>query len=40
MEFEIKKCGILPMKRSKTIKSEGIKLPDGEVMNQVRQEGL
>ena len=32
MEFGIKKCGILTMKRGKIGKSEGIKLPDGEVM--------
>ena len=32
MEFGIKKCGILTMKIGKTVKSEGIKLPDGEVM--------
>ena len=30
MEFGIKKCGILTMKKGKIIKSEGIKLPDGE----------
>ena len=39
MEFGIKKCGILTMKRGKTVKSEGTKLPDGEVMKQVGQEG-
>ena len=39
MEFGIKKCGILAMKRGKIVKSEGIKLPDGEVMKQVGQEG-
>ena len=39
MEFGIKKCGILTMKRSKIVKSEGIKVPDGEVMKQVGQEG-
>ena len=39
MGFEIKKCGILTMKRGKIVKSEGIKLPDGEVMKQVGQEG-
>ena len=39
MEFGIKKCGILTMKRGKIIKSEGIKLPDGEVIKQVVQEG-
>ena len=37
MEFGIKKCGILTMKRGKIVKSEGIKLPDGEVMEHVRQ---
>ena len=39
MEFGIKKCGILTMKRGKIVKSEGIKLPDGKVMKQVGQEG-
>ena len=39
MEFGIKKCGILTMKRGKIVKSEEIKLPDGEVMKQVGQEG-
>ena len=39
MEFGIKKCGILTMKRGKIVKSEGINLPDGEVMKQVGQEG-
>ena len=39
MEFGIKKCGILTMKRGKIVKSEGIKLPDGELMKQVGQEG-
>ena len=39
MEFGITKCGVLTMKRGKIIKSEGIKLPDGEVMKQVGQEG-
>ena len=39
MEFGIKKCGILTMKRGKIVKREGIKLSDGEVMKQVGQEG-
>ena len=39
MEFGIKKFGFLTMKRGKNVKSEGIKLPDGEVMKQVGQEG-
>ena len=39
MEFGIKKCGILAMKRGKIVRSERIKLPDGKVMKQVEQEG-
>ena len=39
MDFGIKKCRIVTMKRAKIVKSEGVKLPDGEVMNQVGQEG-
>ena len=39
MEFGLKKCGILTIKRGKIVKREGIKLPDGEVMKQVGQEG-
>ena len=39
MEFGIKKCGILIMKRGKIVKTEMINLPDGEVMRQVGQEG-
>ena len=39
MEFGINKCEILTMKRGKIVKSEGIKLPDGYVMQQVGQEG-
>ena len=39
MESGIKSCGILTIKRGNIVKSEGIKLPDGEVMKQVGQEG-
>ena len=39
MEFGIKKCGIPTMERGNIIKNEGIKLPDGEMMKQVGQEG-
>ena len=39
IEFGIEKSEILTMKRGKTVKSEGIKLPDGELMKQVGQEG-
>ena len=37
MKFGIKKRGILTMKKGKIVKSEGIRLPDGEVMKQVGQ---
>ena len=39
VEFGVKKCGILTMKRGKIVKSEGIKLLDCEVIKQVGQEG-
>ena len=39
MEIGIKKCAILTIKRGEIVKSEGIKLLDGEVMKQVGQEG-
>ena len=39
VEFGVKKCGILTMKRGNIVKSEGIKLPDCEVIKQVGQEG-
>ena len=37
VEFGVKKCEILTMKRGKIVKSEGIKLPDCEVIKQVGQ---
>ena len=39
IEFGMKKCRILIMKRGKIVKTEWIKLPDGEVMKQVGHEG-
>ena len=39
MEFGIKKYGVLTMNRGKIVKSEGMKLPDGEKMKHVGQEG-
>ena len=39
MEFGIKKCGILTMKRGEIIKSERIKLPDSDVMKQMDRKG-
>ena len=39
MEFGLRKCGILTLKRGKVVRSEGIELPSGEVMREVEQEG-
>ena len=39
MKFGIKKFGILTMKRGEIVKSEGMKLPDDEAMEQVGQQG-
>ena len=39
MEFEMKKCGILTMKREEVVRSEGIKLPESEVMKDCEKEG-
>ena len=39
MEFGVKKCEILTMKKGKIVKIEGIKLPYGEVMKKFGQEG-
>ena len=39
MEFGMKKCVILTMRRRKVVKCEGIKLPNSEVMKEVEKEG-
>ena len=39
MEFGLRKCGILTLKRGKVVLSEGIELPCGEVMREAEQEG-
>ena len=39
MEFGMNKCGILTMKRRKVVRCEGIKLPNSEVMKEVKKEG-
>ena len=39
MEFGLKKCGILTMKREIVVRCEGIKLPNCEVMQEVQKEG-
>ena len=39
MEFGLRKCGVVTLKRGKLARCEGIQLPDGEVMKEVEQEG-
>ena len=39
MEFGIKKCGVLIMKRGKVMTYEGIQLPNGMTMKEVESEG-
>ena len=39
MEFGIKKCGVLVLKRGKIAKIEGIVLPDGQVMKEIDDNG-
>ena len=38
MEFGMKKCGILTMKKEKVVRCEGIKLLNSEVMKEVKKE--
>ena len=39
MEFGLKKCGVLVLKRGKVVKSEGIDLPEGRQMKTVEDDG-
>ena len=39
MEFGMKKCGILTMKRGKVVRCEGITLPNNKVMKETEKEG-
>ncbi|XP_063587852.1 uncharacterized protein LOC134765239 [Penaeus indicus] len=39
MEFGIKKCGILVLKRRKIVRCEGMELPNDEIIKEVGQEG-
>ena len=39
MDFGMKKCGILNMKRGKVVRYERIKLTNGEIMKEVEKEG-
>ena len=38
MQFGMKKCGILTMKRGKVVRCEGVMLPNNEVMKEVEKE--
>ena len=38
MEFKMKKCGVLTMKRGKVVRCEGIKSPNSEVIKEVQKE--
>ena len=39
MEFGIKKCWVLVLKRGKIVNCEGIKVPNDEIIKEVGQEG-
>ena len=39
MEFGLKKCGVVVMKRGKVVKFVGVALPDGCRMKTVEEEG-
>ena len=39
MEFGLKKCGVLLMKRGKIHHSDGIVLPDGQIMKEIEENG-
>ena len=39
MEFGLPKCGMLITKRGKLVKSEGISVPDGKMMNNIEEGG-
>ena len=39
MEFGLKKCGVVVMKRGKVVKYDEVDLPDGRRMNSVEEDG-
>ena len=39
IEFGIKKCGLLILKRGKIVRRQGLELPNGEIMKEMEQEG-
>ena len=39
MEFGLKKCGLLVLKRGKVVKMDGVTLPDGQARKQIDEDG-
>ena len=39
MEFGLSKCGVLMMKRGKVVESDGLCMPDGEMMRNIEESG-
>ena len=39
MEFGLKKCGLVVMKRSEVVKYDGVNLPDGRRVKSVEEDG-
>ena len=39
MEFGIKRCGVLLLKRGKVVSSEAAEMPDGEIIKEVVKNG-
>ena len=39
MEFGLKKCGVLLMKRGKKVRFDGITILDGRIMREIEEEG-
>ena len=37
MEFGIKKCGVLVLKRGTVVSSEGVEMPDGKELRKLRK---
>ena len=40
MEFGLSKCAMIVLKRGKLFRSEGIKMPDGEVLKSLEETGM
>ena len=39
MEFGLKKCAVVVMKRDKVVKNDGVDLPDGSRMKSIEEDG-